>query len=406
MFAWDASFSDYIAARPQQKKAKMASRHPKEKDAHAHVTLSHRDDDAATSEDEDGTYRDHWRELQHQQHSSLSDEDLGPVESGLSFSNSLPPYDGPSDLAGRPALSFTNSLPPYEGGEEGGREFGVYYFNAGHRDLLVTRNVRADATEGGFSEPVLRYDGMADTGKEKEEGSVKRPVYYADVSEFTRGKPAVTLHGLVGTAAGVSTFRSKAEITAKYGEKELESAPVGGVVRFPNFSRKMELGFASASAGIAGWSSAGALSDADMRWEELRPTSALNHARYEFGFRGRRYVWQRTKAGAEGVQGPAWRRSMALDNFKLVDITGREPRTLAVFVNSWHSWRKRGSLRILDPPADHNAGVFGSGDGKEGVASQDGADEMEVVIVLSCIGILEKARRRAIRRHSAGGGGG
>lgn len=358
MFAWDSSFSDFIAARQKRRENKMATtkdtfQPPRYGDLYAHLERV----DSATSSDADDAYKE-IDDDRHRDHGDDGKEATPPLE---------------------PASSFSDSLPPYT--DAGIQEYGVYYFGLAHRDLIITSNAPGAA------------------GSE-----TKRPVYYVDVSEFTRHKPDVTLHSLAHTAAAATTFTSKDEISSKYQENELETAPVAGVARFPKFSRYVTFSLGNPESPPSSSSSA---ADGDVTWREMRPTHAIKHSEYEFSFQGHKYLWQRTRAVEDGVQGPKWRRGMALDNFKLLDVTGvaegkAAPQVLAVFVNSWQSWRKRGSLRILKLPED--AIAYG-GDSK-GKAVGEGAGDLETVIFLTCVAILEKARRRANRRRSAGSGGG
>lgn len=259
-------------------------------------------------------------------------------------------------------------------------EYGIYYFGKAHRDLLVTRNTPASPSD------------VDDSGGGRAK-STKQPVYYADMSEFARHKPDVTLHALATTPAASTTFTRKEEISQMYRERDLESGPVVGLSHFPKFSRTFHvaLGDPESSEVVA--------------WEQLKPTHPVTHSEYQFSFQGgvsgrRRFLWRRTRDAADGVQGGKIRRRFALDNFKLLDVTGSDARVLAIFTNSHPSWRKRGGLKILSTlhHLHHNDG----GEDEEGV----GEGELKTMIFLTCIAILEKARRRANYRRSGGGGGG
>lgn len=178
-----------------------------------------------------------------------------------------------------------------------------------------------------------------------------QPLFYIDVSTFTRGKPDLTLH------AGPT-----------------RDAPVAAVCHMPKFSVDFKVGLGDPEA-----------SADSVCWEDVTRETTVRAARYRWvtdlagpsgdGDSRRSLMWKRT--GSVGVDGE---KVMALSarNHKLVDE--RTGELLAVFTSNL-SLSKCGKLQL----------------------NVDYGESFDIMVFISCLTLYEKARRRS---HSGGGGGG
>lgn len=179
------------------------------------------------------------------------------------------------------------------------------------------------------------------------------PLFYADISLFTRNKPDLTLH------AGAS---SQARIVA--------------VSQFLKFSGDYKLG----------------LGDPDnmssVQWEDMTKETILS-SRYRFemavpyepsqapGAR-RSFLWKRTRSvGVDGSAPSKW----TTQNYKLLDE--RSEQVLAVFSGT-NIPGKCGKIQIR----------------------VEYGEEFDRMVLISCLSLYEKARRRNHNAAAGGGGGG
>lgn len=181
----------------------------------------------------------------------------------------------------------------------------------------------------------------------------EEPLFYVDVSSFTRHKPDLTLH------AGPTS-----------------DAPVAAVCHFPKFSGDLKAGVGDpAAAGDA------------VRWEEVTRATRVRPSKFRWvtdfarpsstaGTSPRALMWKRTAhIGVEGEKVMSW----SARNHKLVDEATGE--LLAVFTSSL-SFSRCGKLQI----------------------NVDYGKDFDALVFITCVGLYEKARRRSERSSSGGGG--
>jgi hypothetical protein len=180
------------------------------------------------------------------------------------------------------------------------------------------------------------------------------PIYHAATSEWNFSRPDVVLHAgsdSTGSVLGVAYFR---------------------------WSRNARMGMGDP-----------VMNESGVVWEELRNTSAYyTHGKYEFeyeepssinGVRRRQFMWQRTHAAEDGVEG--WSGWLSWRNYKLVDMQSMD--MIGVFLaNDLSSLTKKGELRMFSHVSK----------------------ELEMVIVLSMACISEKATRRGRYQRNGNGG--
>ncbi|KAM0439607.1 hypothetical protein ACHAPT_000699 [Fusarium lateritium] len=174
--------------------------------------------------------------------------------------------------------------------------------------------------------------------------------FYVDVSSFTPGKPDLTLH------RGAS-----------------KDGPIVASCHLPKFSGDLKIGL----AGLAGPDS--------MAWEDITRESVLKASEYrwqtaipDIATSGNRVLfWKRTHSVGVSGMSPS---SLSVRNFKLVDEQTGD--ILAVFTSD----RTLSGCGVLEIRANHG-------------------EQFDVSVLISCIGLYEKARRRS-QRSSAGGAGG
>lgn len=148
-------------------------------------------------------------------------------------------------------------------------------------------------------------------------------------------------------------------------------APVVAVARF-RLSPDLKLGLGDPST-----------NEKDTVWENMKNISwGLGHSKYRFEMtinnERRSFLWQRTRDPADGVQGIG---KMINWNYKVVDEKTGE--VLAVYLENFlRSWSKKGKLQM----------------------KADLGQDWELMVLLGCLGLCEKASRRARRR--AGGAAG
>jgi hypothetical protein len=184
------------------------------------------------------------------------------------------------------------------------------------------------------------------------------PIYYVDTSFWTPGKPDVTI--------------------CKGGENT--GTPVG-VVNYIAFSSDMKVGvgYPTVNHGI------------DMVWEDVAKTSKIKHNTYQWsmvvddpagGLSGERrtFVWRRTHH--YGLENEAKSAKWATVNFKLEDVQTGD--IVANFANNgMKQWNKLGKF----------------------VIQQRYGPEWEFMVLLTGLGIIQKARRRErIRSRGASDG--
>lgn len=177
----------------------------------------------------------------------------------------------------------------------------------------------------------------------------KNVIYYCDFSEFSSA-PDVALH------QGVD-----------------KHAPLVAVARF-RWSIHLKLGVGNPVT-----------SEHDMIWEDMKNVSrGIGHSKYSFemsiGNERRRFMWQRTRDPADGVEGIG---KMINWNYRLVDEATGE--VLAVYLENFlKSWKKKGKLQL----------------------KADLGKDWELMCLVGSLGLCEKASRRARRRAAASSGGG
>lgn len=126
-----------------------------------------------------------------------------------------------------------------------------------------------------------------------------------------------------------------------------------------------------------------------LAWENMRRTSNWTHATYEFEYAvagvRRVFVWQRT------------RQAIFSDQPDLELREKGEQRVLASYKGCQGLVsRRRGEFYVRRA---QRVGRDGGADGGEVWG------DWEVVVLLTCFGIVEGSRRRARQRRSGGGGG-
>jgi hypothetical protein len=185
------------------------------------------------------------------------------------------------------------------------------------------------------------------------------PIYYVDTSFWTPGKPDVTIRqggGNIGT-------------------------PVG-VVNYIAFSSDMKVGVGDPTVNHG----------MEMVWEDLAKTSKIKHNTYQWsmvvdeGLAGessgerRTFVWRRTHH--YGLENEAKSAKWATVNFKLEDV--RTGDIVANFATTgMKQWNKMGKF----------------------VIQQRYGPEWEFMVLLTGLGIIQKARRRErIRSRGASDG--
>jgi hypothetical protein len=150
-----------------------------------------------------------------------------------------------------------------------------------------------------------------------------------------------------------------------------KQSPIIAVARF-RYSQDLKLGLGNSDA-----------SENDMIWEDLKnaTTGRLGHSKYRFEMtidhQRRSFLWQRTRDSADGVHGI----DKATDsNFRLVDEATGE--VLAVYLdNVYKSWRKTGKLQFKG----------------------DLGKDWEIMVLIGCLGLCEKKRRRAAMNAASAG---
>lgn len=180
------------------------------------------------------------------------------------------------------------------------------------------------------------------------------PLFYSEISNFTRKKPDVTLH-----------------------RGDDDKGPIVAVARMPKCSTRTELGLGD-QAGDA----------SEVWWEEMkREQFDFSAYRWELPIRNddkdplqsgerRKFAWKRTHQADLGLT-MRW----SLWNYKLVDEETEE--VFAVYAaNHLKSWKKVGKI----------------------IFHKDLGKDWEIIVILTAAALLEKNRRRC--RHSSGGGGG
>ena len=145
-------------------------------------------------------------------------------------------------------------------------------------------------------------------------------------------------------------------------------APIVGVARF-RFSSDLKLGLGDPDT-----------NEKDTVWENMKNISwGLGHSKYRFEMtvnnERRSFRWQRTRDSADGVQGIG---KLMNWNYKVVDEKTGE--VLVVYLNNFlKSWSKKGKLQL----------------------KADLGKDWELMVLLGCLGLCEKASRRAGRRARA-----
>jgi hypothetical protein len=210
------------------------------------------------------------------------------------------------------------------------------------------------ALEGAMSNstPYLKEYGFYYTKRHTNlqvcSGGQKNVVYLSEISEFS-SVPDVQLH------QGID-----------------KQGPVVATARF-RWSRDLKLGLGNPE-----------VSEKDVIWENMENISrGIGHSKYRFEMtinnERRSFLWQRTRAAADGVEGVG---KIINWNYKLVDERAGE--TQAVYLENFlRAWKKKGKLQL----------------------KADLGMEWELMVLLGCLGLCEKASRRARHRARAGGGG-
>ncbi|ERF69239.1 hypothetical protein EPUS_08918 [Endocarpon pusillum Z07020] len=174
----------------------------------------------------------------------------------------------------------------------------------------------------------------------------KNIIYFAQIHEFTSAPDVVLRQGID------------------------KHAPIVGVARF-RLSSDLKLGLGDPDT-----------NEKDTVWENMKNISwGLGHSKYCFEMtvnnERRSFLWQRTRDSADGVQGIG---KLINWNYKLVDEKTGE--VLGVYLDNLKSWSKKGKLQL----------------------KADLGEDWELMVLLGCLGLCEKASRRVRRRAGAGAG--
>ena len=178
-------------------------------------------------------------------------------------------------------------------------------------------------------------------------------IYFAAISEWNLKKPDIILHRRIDTNDSDDVTNAD------------ENTPVVGVIH-TRYSRNFKLGIGDPC-----------IDPNTVIWEDMINRSPfLGSSKYEFSIdikegenRARKkFEWKRTSAEENGVKG--WRGRWSLGNYKLLDEDGN---VVAVFLD--RIW-----LQGIRAP-----GILGF----KRLVSR----ELEVVVVLTCTGLVEKIRR-------------
>jgi hypothetical protein len=221
------------------------------------------------------------------------------------------------------------------------------------------------------------------------------PLFYVTNSQWTRGKPSVTL------------------------SRDSKTGATLGVLKLSPFSSENTVGIGDPGTGKDGkWKG-------EMEWESLNCTSKWTHSTYEFEFRGKRFTWQRTRQRIFGDQ-PDLELRETVENEVVERVKGKEAlrdgigsesaggsgkenkEVLAVYKGcQGFVSRKRGTFSIRK----NMGGGFGGGNqrwengGSSNCSAGDEWCDWEVMVLLTGCGIIEASRRRARQRRRGGGGG-
>jgi hypothetical protein len=182
-----------------------------------------------------------------------------------------------------------------------------------------------------------------------------QPVYYINNSSFTPGTPDVTMH------AGAE-----------------KTGPILGVCKWGHmYSKTVKVGLGDP----------GNMGGNDMVWEELvRTSGTLTQSEFKVAMtpqhshERRTFVWKRATKEELGDEDAA---KWTYQNLRLLDeVTGE---TVGSFANNGtKSWSKKGKIRVV-------SGVYG--------------EDWEKMMVLCCLALIEKGRRRRRAQRSSAHGG-
>jgi hypothetical protein len=179
------------------------------------------------------------------------------------------------------------------------------------------------------------------------------PLYYVDNSFWTSKKPDVTLH------AGSD-----------------KTGPILGVSKYTAFSSDVKVGVGDPNVD----------NGSNMIWEDVIKKSKIKHNRYDWSmtlpgtYERCTFIWKRTHHF--GLENEHRTAKWALTNFKLID--GQTGEIVANFANNGiKQWKKMGKVVIR---AEYGA-------------------QWELMVLLTALAIVEKARRRERAKRWAGAGG-
>jgi hypothetical protein len=190
------------------------------------------------------------------------------------------------------------------------------------------------------------------------------PLFYVSNSQWTPGKPSVTITrgSKTGPILGVLKLGWGAENVYGLGDPEKEKTGEG-----------------------------------IMRWEGLKRTSKWTHGTYEFVFAERNFVWQRTRQMIFADQPDMELRERLRSEVQGGETVENDGEVLAVYIGCQGWERKRGRFYLRN--GEFSVGSSTSG-GKEGEVWGD----WEIAALLTGLGVIEGARRRARQRRGGGGG--
>ena len=182
------------------------------------------------------------------------------------------------------------------------------------------------------------------------------PLYFVNNSFWTRNTADVTLH------AGSD-----------------RTGPILGVAKYTPFSSDMKVGLGDPNAAD--------ISGLYVTWEDVTKESKIKHSSYKWSmtlpgtYERRSFTWKRTHHF--GLENEGRTAKWAVTNFKLIDDQTRE--IVANFANNGiKQWKKMGKF----------------------VVRAEYGQEWELMVLLTVLAIIEKARRRERARRSGKGGGG
>ncbi|OQD83988.1 hypothetical protein PENANT_c014G05771 [Penicillium antarcticum] len=179
------------------------------------------------------------------------------------------------------------------------------------------------------------------------------PLFYADISLFTRNKPDLSLHASASNQAQIVAVSNSLQLSSDY---------------------KLGLGDPGNMSSVQ-WED---MTKENIHNSRYRFEMAVPNERIQLAGARRSFVWKRTRSiGVGGSATSKW----TTQNYKLVDE--RSGQVLAVFSGT----RKPGKCGTIQIRVEYG-------------------EECDRMVLISCLSLYEKARRRNHLGAAGGGGGG